>query len=481
MEVVTAGIDEMLQVPYLVMELLKGEELKDMIDREGPVSLEDTAEILSQAGHALQSAHAKGIVHRDLKPENMFIAASRREGVPFTVKILDFGIAKLVAERTQEGTQPVGTPLFMSPEQTDRRGLISPATDVWPLGLIGFYMLTGTHYWLCGDGGITQLLREVVMEPIVPPSERATQLSCADRIPVGFDAWFLRCVDRDPRKRFADGGEACRAFLEQVAGGKKTSGATVISSGAGVSAMAATAMGAPLEVAGTTQGQTVDASTGGGSKLPIVLGVGALVVAGGAFVAMSGSETPPAPAASASAPVTATAAASAAAPVGCPEGMVKVDGGKMFMGSADKDLPGTARPPHPVTVSTFCLDTKEVTVAQYQACSKKGTASAPTAASTSPACRRRRRRSTRRSATRGRTTRATTPSTAWTGRRRAGSAARRVADSPTGARACPPRRSGSTRRAARCRAPTPGATARPTRSTSTRAAPSASSGTANAS
>src|SRR5690606_20960527 len=98
-EVVTAGYDEESHAPYLVMELLKGEELADYAARRGPRPLAEVAEILMQAGHALEQAHAQGIVHRDIKPENLFIAESRREGVPFTVKILDFGIAKLVAEQ----------------------------------------------------------------------------------------------------------------------------------------------------------------------------------------------------------------------------------------------------------------------------------------------------------------------------------------------------------------------------------------------
>ena len=71
-------------------------------------------------------------MHRDLKLENIFLVLSKRREVPFTAKILDFGIAKLVADGLQKtGTQPLGSPLFMSPEQTDRKGKIGPPTDVW--------------------------------------------------------------------------------------------------------------------------------------------------------------------------------------------------------------------------------------------------------------------------------------------------------------------------------------------------------------
>src|ERR1043166_6986975 len=104
-EIVTAGVDDQTGSPYLVMELLKGEELADALARTGPLPLGDVAEILVQVGHALEQAHAHGIVHRDLKPENVFLAVSRRRDVAFTAKILDFGIAKLVADSQKTGTQ----------------------------------------------------------------------------------------------------------------------------------------------------------------------------------------------------------------------------------------------------------------------------------------------------------------------------------------------------------------------------------------
>src|SRR5690606_34504318 len=121
-------------------------------------------------------------------------------------------------ERTTEGTQPVGTPLFMAPEQTDRRGLIAPTTDVWPLGLIAFYLLTGQYYWLGANQSITALLREVVMEPLSPASERAQQLGVPGLLPPGFDDWFARCVTRDPSQRWPDAGACVRAFCALVPG-----------------------------------------------------------------------------------------------------------------------------------------------------------------------------------------------------------------------------------------------------------------------
>ncbi|HMJ15468.1 MAG TPA: serine/threonine-protein kinase, partial [Polyangiaceae bacterium] len=215
-EVVTAGVDEQTQAPFLVMELLKGEELADVIERIGPLPLGDVAEVLYQLGHALERAHERGIVHRDLKPENIFIAVSRRRDATFTAKILDFGVAKVVADQQQRGTQPLGTPLFMSPEQTEHSGRIAPASDVWALGLIVFRLLTGRDFWRGADGTLPVLLREIVVDAIPLASARAAELGVANRLPPGFDAWFARSVARDIDARFAEGGAATRAFAELV-------------------------------------------------------------------------------------------------------------------------------------------------------------------------------------------------------------------------------------------------------------------------
>jgi formylglycine-generating enzyme required for sulfatase activity/serine/threonine protein kinase len=214
-EVVTAGVDEETGAPYLVMELLRGEELHDAQERLGPLPVGDVAEVLAQIGHALERAHAMGIVHRDLKPQNVFLSVSRRKDAAFTAKILDFGIAKLVADSQKTSTQPLGSPLFMSPEQTDRRGRISPATDVWALGLIAFKLLTGWDFWRETDS-LPMLLREIVVDTLPFASERAREVGAAEMLPVGFDAWFSRCVNRDIDARFADAGACVRAFAELV-------------------------------------------------------------------------------------------------------------------------------------------------------------------------------------------------------------------------------------------------------------------------
>jgi formylglycine-generating enzyme required for sulfatase activity/tRNA A-37 threonylcarbamoyl transferase component Bud32 len=213
-EIVCGGIDEPTSTPYLVMELLKGEDLSDRVERAGALTHAEVELVVSQLGHALSLAHAKGIVHRDLKPENVFLATSRRQDAAFCAKILDFGVAKLLTENSsQTGTLPVGSPAYMAPEQTDAYGNITAAADVWSLGLLAFFLLVGRSYWIAGEGGsIPALLREVCFEPIESPSERLARVGVSKTMPEGFDAWFLRCVERDIDKRFASAKEAVEAF-----------------------------------------------------------------------------------------------------------------------------------------------------------------------------------------------------------------------------------------------------------------------------
>jgi hypothetical protein len=92
----------------------------------------------------------------------------------------------------------------MAPEQTEAKSYVGPGTDVWALGLIVFFLLTGKSFWMAAAQpatGIQTLLREILFEPIVPPSRRAADLGVGHLLPQGFDAWFLRCVERDPTRR----------------------------------------------------------------------------------------------------------------------------------------------------------------------------------------------------------------------------------------------------------------------------------------
>lgn len=134
---------------YLVMELLEGRNLRDVLAKEAPLDVARSVSLMLQISAAVAAAHEAGIIHRDLKPANIFIV--QRADVPAVVKVLDFGIAKLAAESyddddpnplTQIGAM-IGTPRYMSPEQCNGAEL-TPAADVYSLGIILYEMLTGT-------------------------------------------------------------------------------------------------------------------------------------------------------------------------------------------------------------------------------------------------------------------------------------------------------------------------------------------------
>ncbi|HEX4336789.1 MAG TPA: serine/threonine-protein kinase [Polyangiaceae bacterium] len=219
-EVVAAGIDAQTGMPWLAMELLRGEDLESFAIRLGPLPVAQVLEIFRQLCHGLAAAHATGLVHRDLKPENVYLATARRVGVPFTVKILDFGIAKIVHETKRDVTDAVGTPTWMAPEQTEAGKAITPASDVWALGLIAFRLLIGFPYWRSAnapDVSAMAILREVVFDTLEPASMRARELGSTLTLPPDFDAWFASCVDREAGKRLQNATDAL-AGLERVLG-----------------------------------------------------------------------------------------------------------------------------------------------------------------------------------------------------------------------------------------------------------------------
>ncbi len=209
-----AGVDPDTNTPYIVMELLRGETLYDRVKR-GSLGVPEAAAIVRELGHAMAAAHVAGVVHRDLKPENVFLATKQGATGGATVKVLDFGIAKLLAEVGTRGTTgAMGSPLWMAPEQTEP-GNITPAADVWAMGLLVFFVLTGKYFWLSArdsDATVTQLLREIIFEPIPKASERAKELGVQSQLPAAMDEWFLRCLQRDPTLRFTNGSECTAAF-----------------------------------------------------------------------------------------------------------------------------------------------------------------------------------------------------------------------------------------------------------------------------
>lgn len=215
--VTDAGVDEPSGMPFLVMELLEGEELGSLLKKRGHFPIEETLLYLTQVALALDKAHAASIVHRDLKPGNLFLT-KRDDGSP-CVKILDFGIAKLMSEGQTHATQTVGTPMYMAPEQIiGKSALIGAPTDVLSLAHITYTMLTGESYWHeeAKKVGVYALIQNVVAGPEEFPTKRALRRR-GMTLPDWFDAWFARATANHPDDRFQRATEAMADFKENFA------------------------------------------------------------------------------------------------------------------------------------------------------------------------------------------------------------------------------------------------------------------------
>ena len=197
-----SGVDEELGTPFLTMELLRGEELGDKVARTGPLPAGEVMTYLSQAARALDKTHAAGVVHRDLKPGNLFIT-TRDDGSP-CVKILDFGIAKVVAQNEAQKTKSLGTPLYMAPEQIRGDGAIEARADLYALAHVAYALLVAEPYWdeeSKSDASLYPMLMKILTGAAEPPCARALRRRRVT-LPPGFDEWFARATAVDPALRY---------------------------------------------------------------------------------------------------------------------------------------------------------------------------------------------------------------------------------------------------------------------------------------
>ena len=422
------------ELPYMVLEWLEGRSLEQVLEAERvagvpPRTAEQALRILEPAAEALALAHKKGIAHRDVKPANIFILGDPRGD--FTVKVLDFGIAKVVQDAQRLGgsfaqTQGVVssfTPAYGAPEQFSRsHGATGPWTDVFALGLIFTELMTYAAA-LHGDD-LTQLAFSSM-----DPRRRPTPRTYGANVPDAVEAVLRRALAGAPDQRFRSMGELWEALrsamsLEPLRGFAAMDASqssqlltalapsgqgpyTVPSSDPNASALfrdsrpiqqpmvGASATGPFLPPPANANGHpTMPAANGMPPMSPLAAPApaksGTLVAVGGAVVALGvvfiavgvwalkfrGRETvtDDKPVAS----VVSSSSAPVAPPVTepppptCPEGMTMIPGGKFFMGSDDRKDEEHERPAHQVTLSAYCMDTTEVTVAAYKACSDRG-------------------------------------------------------------------------------------------------------------
>jgi eukaryotic-like serine/threonine-protein kinase len=195
---------------YIVMELLEGRTLRDVLAKEAPLDAARSVSLMMQISAAVAAAHEAGIIHRDLKPANIFIV--QRAEVPAVVKVLDFGIAKLAAESLEEDEPMtltavgamIGTPRYMSPEQCDGAEL-TPAADVYSLGVILYEMLTGAVPF----SGSTPLAIAMKHTAEVPRGPREIVSS----IPPALEQLVLHTLEKRPEDRPANAAEFRKELL----------------------------------------------------------------------------------------------------------------------------------------------------------------------------------------------------------------------------------------------------------------------------
>lgn len=189
--------------PFIVMELLEGEDLASRMKRLGTLALDEVATILLQTCRVLGKAHQMGIIHRDIKPSNIFLVDTDGE---IFIKVLDFGVAKLRGEESEITTTGamVGTLVYMSPEQLLSARRVDHRADLWSLAVVAYRAITGDLPFK-DDEGIGALCRALEAGIFFPPSEFDATLS------KDIDAWFERAFQREASRRF----ESAREFLEE--------------------------------------------------------------------------------------------------------------------------------------------------------------------------------------------------------------------------------------------------------------------------
>ncbi len=404
-------------MPYMVLEWLDGAPLDAVLHREwtegAPTwSVPEVTSFLRRVLPTLEVAHSSGVAHRDIKPANFFVLGDARKA-DTQIKLLDFGVAKMVADNTHMkaalAKTGVGitsfTPQYGAPEQFSRsHGATGPWTDVYALALVAVELLTGQEA-LAGDD-LVQLGFATS-----DPSRRPTPRSKGVALPSALEALFVKALAVSPEQRYASAGEFLRA-LDAAQSGAIVDAKTALAPEGSTSELVAGPLGAaqrsprpalPTSVAGPASKANSGKANSGKAALISIGGVIALAALAGVWlVSGSGSAPPTDAAAGPSSPSTASrlpatgataasnppqhasgvSAASAAASIAaaapsCPPDMALIPAGQFFQGSDAPDAPDNQKPSHNVKLEAFCIDSHEVTAGSYKRCSDQGKCKRP--------------------------------------------------------------------------------------------------------
>ena len=196
---------------YYVMELLEGESLRELVKRDGPMTLRRAVDVIEQACRGLAHAHEQGAVHRDIKPHNIMV--QQLDGRDF-VKVLDFGLVKALEQDEEEQLtstgQVLGTPQYMPPEQAGGEG-VDHRSDLYSMGGVFFYCLTGTSPY--GANTVRKALTAALTQP--PPTVAAKRQGAP--VPQALEDFFQKALAREKEDRYQGAQEFIDAMMDAVA------------------------------------------------------------------------------------------------------------------------------------------------------------------------------------------------------------------------------------------------------------------------
>jgi serine/threonine-protein kinase len=187
---------------YYAMEYLEGTDLDALVRGDGPQPPARVVQVLRQVASALVEAHGIGLIHRDIKPENIILC--ERGGIPDVAKVVDFGLVRDLepasGARLTQANVVQGTPLYLSPEAIQAPDAVDARSDLYGLGAVGYYLLTGTHVF--GGATTVEVCSHHLHTRPVPPSERLGR-----PVPAGLERLVLACLEKDPAGRPGSAGE----------------------------------------------------------------------------------------------------------------------------------------------------------------------------------------------------------------------------------------------------------------------------------